>query len=729
MKKLKKISKIILISFSIIFAILTLSCVGFYHAVTHGVSLDKNKIKETKSAYGLKVYDINHEQINPSSNLYIPINKLKSHTKNAFISAEDKRFYSHNGIDYIRIGGAIVSNLKSKSFSEGASTISQQLIKNILLSNEKTINRKLKEFKLARELEKNFSKDEILELYLNNIYFGNGAYGIENASFHYFGKSSSDLTLAESALLAGTINAPSFYNIQKNTEKSIERRNLILKLMNSQGNITNDELTSALNEPINLNITNTSNNNYIFNEIIEEACQILNKTENELKNTNMEIFTNYNLKLKNSINDSILNNFPEIQKHNIASIVINNKTNLIEAVLGNSKTLNLKKQPGSTIKPILVYAPAIEKGIVSPAAKILDEEINIGGYSPENADHKYHGYVSVRECLKNSYNIPAVKLLNEVGIENSQDFAKQMNIQFLKSDNNLAIALGGFTEGTTLKELADAYSTFANQGNFSESKYISKIKLKNKTLYSKQNNTKKVMSDSTAYLVTDMLIDTSKSGTAKKLSNLPYEVASKTGTVGKQNSNNNTDAFCISYTTTHTIISYVGDDSMNENITGSTYPTLINKSILNYLYKNKSPDKFLVPDSIVVKNLNKEDYNNNFVIENQTNNDSIEETFATNNPPPKPKLTINLNLEAFNFENRKPILSFFATNNYIYHIKRVHKKTEENLSSISIDSESKIIKYEDISAKSNEIYEYFIEICEKSSNKKFYTNKIKLKSF
>lgn len=725
MKKLKKISKIIIISLSIIFASAIVSAVGYYHFVTYGISLDNEKIESSKSS-AISIYDKNFNKIIPISENYIEINKISANTKNAFICAEDKRFYSHNGIDYIRVGGALISNIKSKSFSEGASTISQQLIKNTLLSNEKTINRKLKEFKLARELENNYTKDEILELYLNNIYFGSGAYGIENASNYYFGKSASNLTLAESALLAGTINAPSVYSIQSNPEKALKRRNLILTLMNNQGKISEEEMLKAQNEKLTLNITKPSNTSYVFNNIIEEACKILNITENELKNSNLEIQTNYDQSLTNIIDSNIKSNFSEISKHNTCGIIIDNTNNSIVGILGDAKILNENKQPGSIIKPILVYAPAIENNIVSPSTKLLDEEINISGYSPENADNKYHGFVSVRECLKNSYNIPAVKLLNEIGILNAQNFAQKLNINFSKNDNHLAIALGGFTEGVTIKQLADAYTTFANNGKFSESRYITKITKNNKTIYSKSDQKTTVMLDSTAYLITDMLIDTSKSGTAKKLADLNYQVASKTGTVGKQNSNKNTDAYCVSYTSKHTIITYVGDKELAENINGATYPTLINKSILKTLYKNKKPADFIKPASVITKYINKEENTNHSVNQSPTHNETIEENFQETNIPKNTSL--NLTIEAFNFENRKPIITFFASNKYTYNIIRIHEKKEEKISSLSPKDDLKIIKYEDISAKYSEIYEYLIEICDKSSNQKYYTNRIKLKA-
>lgn len=704
MKKIRKISKIIFISLTIVFSLTIISAVSFYHISTHSITLDTEKLNNVTNKT-FKIYDKFQEEINLKNKATIDITELSANTKSAFISAEDKRFYSHNGVDYIRVGGALLSNLKSKSFSEGASTISQQLIKNTLLSNEKTIKRKLKEFKLARALEKKYSKDKILEMYLNNIYFGNGNYGIENASIYYFGKSAKNLTTAESALLAGTINAPNIYNIQNNTKKAIERRNLILNLMKSQNKISIEEYEKSINEPVNLNITKVPNNNYMFNEILEEACNLLNITENELNYKDIEIFTNYDSTLSNKISE-IVNKYENLNNYNIANIVIDNETNTIIAVYGNSKTLSSKKQPGSTIKPILVYAPAIEENLVTPSTKILDEEININGYSPANADNKFHGYVTVRECLKNSYNIPSVKLLNELGVENGKNFANKLGIDFSEKDNHLALSLGGFSNGTTLKQLADAYSIFANSGYFSPSKYITKIKLNDKIIYNKNNSKNKVMKESTANQITDMLIDTSKSGTAKKLKNFNYQIASKTGTVGKSNSTDNTDAYSISYTSNHTVITYIGDENLPKNISGSSYPTEINKEIFKNLYSSKKPKNFEIS-----KNLNQENLNN------------LKATNTSN------YMLNTKNLTALNLENRKPILMFFASKNNTYNIIRKHKNKEEIISSLNNLKIDKSIKFEDISAKNNEIYEYFIEICEKSTTKKYYSNSIKLKSF
>lgn len=700
MKKLKKLIKAFFIIFAIVITSTIISGVTYYHVVTHGVSLNTQKIDSSK-AFNLKIYDKNNKEIKTSNNNYIEFNKLNKNTINAFICAEDKRFYKHNGIDFIRVGGAIVSNLKTKSFSEGASTISQQLIKNTHLTNEKTINRKLKEFKLSKELENKYSKNKIIELYLNNIYFGGGAYGIENASMFYFGKSASNLTLAESALLAATINAPSVYNIQTNQEECIKRRNLILNLMKNQNKITEEEFQTSKNETINLNITKNTTNNYVYNEILQETCSILNKNENELKNLNLEIYTNYDQDLAVNLKNQIENNYPEISNYDICNIVIDNLTNTIICVNGTSKNLTAKHQPGSTIKPILVYAPAFENNIIDTETKILDEEININGYSPENADKKYHGFVSVKDALKYSYNVPAVKLLNELGISTAQNFASKLNLKFSPNDNNLAIALGGFTNGLTLKEVVDAYSSFANNGLFEESKYIVKITKNSKLIYQKKDNKTKVMSENTAQKINNILIETSKTGTAKRLNGLSYDVASKTGTVGKIDSQKNSDAYCISYTTNHTIISHISGNNLSESINGSTYPTMINKQILNKLYKYNTPKSFKKLNSQNTQTLNK-------INQSQT---------------------INTNIEAINIVGRKPVICFKASKNYNYYIKRINEKKEETISSFTSIEYDKTIKFEDISAKNNEIYEYFIEICEKSTNKTYKSNHIKLKSY
>ena len=726
MKTLKKIAKYLLILAVVITTIGFLLGVVFYHQTTHGITLNHEKLGSLKQSNNLEIYDANGEKISVSYETFVPINKLSNHTKNAFIAAEDKRFYTHSGVDYIRIFGALISNIKTKSFSQGASTISQQLIKNTQLSSEKTIKRKLKEIKLTNQLEKEFSKNDILEMYLNNIYFGNGCYGIENASKHYFGKSSTKLTLAESALLAGTINAPSHYDIEEKTQNAKKRRDLILNLMHKYKKISNEEKNQALNENINLNLTDIKSNGYILGEVIKEACSLTGKTENQLKSSNYKIQTHINLNTQNKINTILKTNFSNIETNpQIASIVIDNKTNGIIAVLGNKSTLSSPQQPGSTIKPILVYAPMIEADKISPATRVLDEKINISGYSPENADKKYHGYISVREAIKNSYNTPAVKLLNEFGVKNAQEFATKLGFTFTKQDNHLAIALGSLSNGVHLKTLADAYKTFACNGQYSQSNLIKSISLNNNTISTNNQNSKQVLKNSTAFLITNMLCDTSKTGTGKRLKDFNFDIATKTGTVGITNSSKNSAAISISYTTDHTILTFIGGNSMPENINGATYPTLINKSIIELLYKNNKPKNFTQPTSVEIKHLISADYNNNIISETNDESASFNEYFSKSNPPQKNHSSLLLDFEVFNFKNQKPIICFHASPEYSYSVIRTQKNEEKQI--LFIKNQNDLIKFEDITAKRGEVYDYHIKI--QDSNQHFKTQHKKLKVF
>lgn len=723
MKKLKKALKTIFIIAVICFSIVTIGSICFYKATTWGISLDTDKLQVLSPVNSLKIYNTSLSEIKPNTNSYIKLSKLSSNTKNAFLCAEDKRFYKHKGLDYIRIGGALVSNIKSASFSEGASTISQQLVKNTQLSNEKTIKRKLREIKLTKELENKYTKDEILELYLNNIYFGNGCYGIENASKHYFGKSANQLTLAESALLAGSINAPSFYDIETNLERAINRRNLILNLMQKYNKINDDELQQALSEEPNLNLKDISSNLSLYNLTIKEACKILNLTENQLRSSNYKIYTSIDDKLLSLANNT-LKSYP-ITNATSTTIILDNKSHSILAIGGNVKNFEQKFQPGSLIKPILVYAPAIEKDIISPATKILDNKINISGYSPSNYDKKFHGYISAKTALAKSYNIPAVKILNELGVENAKEFAKNLGIKFENSDNHLALALGAFEKGITPKAICDAYSSFANSGSYAESSIITKITLGSKTIYNKPQDEKQACSESTAFLINDMLKESVKTGTAKKLSSLNFPLCSKTGTVGKLNSNKNTLAFNIAYTSSHLILTLISGDNLPSNINGGSFPTNINKEILKFIYKNYTPSDFEKPNSVKLVNLDEKNYANNELVES-TADSKIKEYFKNENSP---KLEQNfLELKAINSPNHKPILCFTVNKNYDFYLIR-KQNNEEKIILSSTQNNENFIKFCDKTAKNNEIYTYFVKFCGKFKNDELFTNEIKLKAY
>lgn len=570
--------------------------------VSSDINFDKTKI--TDSNLQINLFDsenipLKHTFLNGD---YIGLELIPTHTINSFISIEDKDFYKHNGLNYKRMVGAMAKNITSLSFKEGASTISQQLIKNTHLTNEKTMSRKINEIKLTKKLEKAFTKDQILEYYLNIIYFGDNCYGIQNASQHYFSHSASKLTLDESAMLAGIIKSPNKYHPVKNYDKCLKRRNLVLSELKNDGLISNEEYIKAKNtktevssNPINTNMSAYSN------AVINEACNILKMPEKQIAIGEYKIFT-YQNKQKQSAMDVAYNLNSSCD---IALISINAKTGGIEAYSekGTMPLINVKRQPASAIKPTLVYAPAINENIISPSTEILDDDVSINGYSPKNIGDKKYGYVSATEALSKSLNIPAVKVLSYVGIDKAIAYMERQNIQFDKNDNNLALALGGMTYGMTLKDLTNTYQTLANGGNYIQAKFISHIIDKNgKVIYKNSQKQTNIYRDDTAFLTTCMLKETAKKGTAKRMSDLPFEIASKTGTSSL--SKNNLDAYNISYTTEDVVGCWMGKlDNSKIDVVGGGEPTVYVKNYLSEIYKECSPQNFNIPSSVVLKEI------------------------------------------------------------------------------------------------------------------------------
>lgn len=525
------------------------------------------------------------------------INEIPTYTKNAFIAIEDKRFYEHNGVDVYRILGATVNNIQKGKYSQGASTITQQLIKNTMLSNEKTIERKLKEMGLAIQLETKWNKEKILEAYLNKIYFGNNQYGIARASKFYFDKEVSNLSLKESAILAGLINAPSAYDPIKYLDKALNRSNVVLKEMLKQNKITEEEFNTAKEEEIKIAQNNELElplNSY-ERESIAEACQILDCTLEDLYKKNYKIVTYQDKKLQNILKDIQSNeNFYIKNPKGIApdslQIIGDNKTKGVVAYVGKSdeNLSNLKRQPGSIIKPIICFAPAIEEGLINKDSMLFDEKITINNYSPSNFNNTYYGWVTASSALEKSLNTVAVKLMDYVGIENCKEFAKKLGIKFNENDQGLSLALGGFTDGVSLIDLASAYSSFATEGKFEQLNFVKEIyDNNNKLIYSRETFLTKSMSVNTANEITEMLKNTTKNGTAKRLDG--YNLASKTGTVAStSDKTKNTDVYNLSYNENYTFAIWQGNTNgenglLKQEVNGGTYPTIIMQNIIKNL--------------------------------------------------------------------------------------------------------------------------------------------------
>ena len=601
---MKTVRKIFLILILLIFAC-SLFCLGYYFYATKNVTLDPEKLLLNEK--NILLYDQNLKQIRNVSDFRIKntasINEIPLHTQKAFIDTEDKRFFSHSGFDERRIARAFLNNLKAKSFKEGASTISQQLIKNTHLSQEKTVKRKLQEWKLTRQLEKKYSKKQILEKYLNTIYFGHSCFGISSAAEFYFGKNPNELTLAESAILAGLVKSPNNYSPFSNPQNCKRRKETVLTLMQRNGDLSPSDKQSAINEPLptpSATATHGGFVRHVFDELSEIAAQKSFPVGGKI-----EIFTYLDPQIQENL-ESVAQTISDTDK---TLLVLDQQTHGFKGCV--STVGNIQRLPGSIIKPLLVYAPAIEENILVPATPILDEKINYNGYSPENYNGIYHGYVSARTCVEKSLNVPAVKTLGALGIDKACTYMQKMRLPVQQEDKSLALALGGMKNGYGLKELLSAYSVFPD-GNMHVCGFISAIKINGVPVYKKTQTAQKVFSQETAYLMTDMLKSTAKNGTAKKLRSLPFDIAAKTGTVGTEKGN--TDAYAISYTTKDCVGVWLGNANNRQiSHTGGGLPCNLLLKINEHLSKryaenNKKITGFAKPASVVELDLDKPAY-------------------------------------------------------------------------------------------------------------------------
>ncbi len=525
--------------------------VGYYFAVTKGARLDPEKLVLNEKT--VVFYDGQGEPVRNASTAFLrqttPLEEIPLHTQNAFISTEDRRFYKHGGYDIRGILRAIRNNIKSFSFREGASTISQQLIKNTHLSQEKTLKRKLREWKLTRALEKRYSKREILEKYLNTIYFGHSCFGITSAAEFYFGKTPAELTLAESAILAGIVKSPNNYSPFKHPDRCQTRKAVVLKAMQENGAISNAERLDAERVPLPEYAASLRSARYL--QFVFDELSDLAEAYDFTVGGKIEIFTYLDQDLQKSV-EEIAAAYTDSDK---SFLVLDGNQRGFKA--GVSTLGNAPRLPASLLKPLLVYAPAVEENLLSPATPILDEKTDFGGYSPENFDGQYHGYQSMRECVEKSLNIPAVKTLQSLTVEKGAAYLEKLGLPVEKADKSLALALGGMQKGYPLKDLLAAYAALQQQGAYAPCGFIQSVRIHGKTVYRKPTAAKQVFSEETAYLLTDVLKTTAQRGTAKKLRSLPVEIAAKTGTAGTKKGN--TDAYALAYTPTDCVAVWLGN--------------------------------------------------------------------------------------------------------------------------------------------------------------------------
>ena len=543
--------------------------------------------------------------------LPIDINKVPKNLQNAFIAAEDNRFYDHIGVDPIGILRAVVTNLTNRGIAQGGSTITQQLAKNAFLSQDQTLKRKIQEAILALELERKYSKKEILEMYMNQIYFGRGAYGIHTAAHTYFGKDVGDLTLAECAMIAGLPKSPNYYSSSVN--EATARKNVVVGQMEKYGYITPSQAEEAKKSSLDIKQKSTSNTTdettYFIDYVTQEIAQKYG--DDALYKAGLKIYTTLDTDKQHAAVQA-MRHLPEthtddqgLTQPQGAIISIDPKTGHILAMVGGrgqdsfNRASMAVRQPGSAFKPF-VYMTAMEHDM-TPDTIMEDKKVEYGGWSPHNADNSYQGRMPLWKALALSVNTVAVQLADKVGPSNVIANAKKLGITTLvedgsPNDDNLAsAALGGLTKGVTPLEMAAAYGAFANKGVYIKPTAIVKILDRNgNVLEDNSSDVQKtqVMSEKTAYEMTSMLEGVIARGTGTAAS-IGRPAAGKTGTT-----DDNHDAWFIGYTPDIVTAVWVGDDTGSQSlgeIYGGTVPAQIWHDYMASAVSGTSADDFDVP--------------------------------------------------------------------------------------------------------------------------------------
>ena len=533
----------------------------------------------------------------------VSINEIPKYLKDAIISTEDKNFYSHEGYDIFGIARSIIVNTLNKRASQGASTITQQLARILFLSNEKTFTRKIKEIQIAARIEKTISKDKILEMYLNNVYLGSGAYGVGAAASTYFNKKLSELTLAECALIAGLPQAPSVYSPYKNKDKALKRRNKVLKRMYVMKTITKKQYDDALKEDIVLAaktpFASTNVAPYFIDYVLKEL-EDLGYDETEISQGGYKITTtlDYNAQIaaRNAI-DNVMNAYHLTKTKNQAALFSFSPTSGgILAYCGGKnyqesqydRITQAVRPPGSSFKPF-VYAAAIHKGWL-PTDAIDDAPITIGDWSPKNYGNKYKGKMPLYKALAISSNVAAVRLIQNIGISAVVDMAKALGIT-TPLTHDFTIALG--SNGVKLFDMVVAYGNFANGGYKVKPYAIERIETQRGKVVYEAERTKiiKVLDNETAGIMTAMLRKVITSGTGRG-ANINKPMGGKTGTT-----NENKDAWFIGYTPDIVTGVFMGnDDNTSIGLTGGSAPARIWKEMMIVATEKYGSPEFDYPE-------------------------------------------------------------------------------------------------------------------------------------
>lgn len=528
---------------------------------------------------------------------WVSLDKISPNVADAVLSTEDRNFYHEYGFSIKGMVRALLLNLKnrimgSSDIAGGGSTLTQQLVKNAFLSQEQTISRKAKEIFIAMQVENTYSKKQILAMYLNNAYFGNGVWGIEDASEKYFGVHASQLTVPQAATIAGMLKNPNGYNPKDHPAESRQRRNVVLTLMKDNGKLTQEQMKSYQDSPMitsdNYQYDSGYRYPYFFDAVIDEAIKKYGLSEEDIMNRGYKIYTtldqNYQSTMQTDFADSSI--FPydadDGTRAQGASIAIDPKTGGVTALVGGrndshvfrgyNRATQLVRSPGSTIKPLAVYAPALQHGYHYDSM-VEDKHQAYGSnkYSPKNATGTYQGKIMLYQALAESKNTTAVWLLNKIGVSEGYRSAEKFGLKLSDSDKNLSLALGGLEKGVSPMTMASAYSAFANEGVKYDAHFIRRIvDASGKTIVDEEDaDSTRVVSEKVANEMTSMMIDVYKNGTGVSAKPYGYTIAGKTGSTqgnGVDPTAADTDRWYIGYTPDVVLATWVGFDSNKNSI-------------------------------------------------------------------------------------------------------------------------------------------------------------------
>lgn len=601
----------------------------FWYYAKDAPALKESKLEDTRSS---KVYDVKGNlilELGEKKRSTITPTEIPQQLKDAITSIEDKRFYKHIGVDPIRILGATLSNIRGGNL-QGGSTLTQQLIKLSYFSTkeqDQTIKRKAQEAWLSIQLERKKSKDEILTFYINKVYMSNGLYGMETAAETYYNKKLSQLSLAQTALIAGMPQAPSDYDPTlkdaKKQQATKERRDTVLSEMYKDKKITKADYDKAKNTPITEGVveqkTTSDSRKVVDNYLKEVIAEVQKKTKKNPYTDGMNIYTNIDIDaqnyLYNLVNSSEYINFPS-DNFQTAVTIMDVKTGQVRAqigarkvadgvLLGDNLATSSVRDAGSTVKPITDYGPAIEYLNYSTGTTVYDGPYKFEGtnISVNNYDHAYKGTMTIRNALIDSRNVPAAKTLMAVGLDNSSEFLKGLGITYKDGLQKSSAIQGALS---SLK-LTAAYSAFANGGTYYTPYYVNKVVYPNGQEESFEPKGVRAMKESTAYMITDMLKDVIAEGTGRNAQIAGLIQAGKTGTsnytddvqiIGDQNGS--PDSTFVGYTTNYAIGVWTGNKNYNESIssTDSKISSSIYRYMMSHISQNIETQDWTQPDSV-----------------------------------------------------------------------------------------------------------------------------------